>query len=137
MHHPWRMIRGLVDWTVHFTHDLPADVMGVTRWRDRTIWVAHGLTQVERRCVIEHERQHALRGPGGTVESEERLVEIATAHALITLEDLARAARWAQSKDELADELFVTRDVLDVRLAHLHPAERAYLKKELAEETGA
>lgn len=47
---------------------------------------------------------------------------------MIELADLANRAQWAQCRDELADELCVTRDVLDTRLAHLHPAERAYLK---------
>lgn len=129
MHHPWRHIRALVDWTVHWTHELPDGVDGATRWSDRTIWVRQGLSQVERRCVVEHERQHVIRGPGGVITVEERAVDIATAHALVRLEDLVQAVKWARSLPELADELNVTQDVVHTRLNHLHPAERAVLRR--------
>lgn len=133
MHHPWRALRSLIDWTVHWTHDLPPGIDAATRWSDRTIWVRFGLSQVQRRCVIEHERQHVLRGPGGVVEDEEREVDIATAHALIDVADLVEAARWARSLPELADELNVTQDVIHCRLAYLHPSERHALRRVLDE----
>lgn len=129
MHHPWRHVRALVEWTVHWTSDLPEGVDAATRWSDRTIWLRHGLTQVQRRCIVEHERQHVLRGPGGVAVVEERVVDIATAHVLIALDDLVAAARWARSLPELADELNVTQDVLHARLSHLHPSERAVLRR--------
>lgn len=129
VHHPWRAIRELADWTVYWAHDLPEGVNGVTRWSDKTIWLRHGLSQVQRRCVIEHERHHVIRGPGGAIAVEERAVDIATAHALISLEDLIRAAQWSRSLPELADELNVTQKVAQVRLNHLHPAERAALRR--------
>lgn len=129
MHHPWRAIRALAEWTVHWTHDLPEGIDAATRWSDRTIWLRHGLTQVQRRCIVEHERQHVLRGPGGCVATEERHVDVATAHALIQLEHLVDAARWARSLPELADELNVTQEVVQVRLKHLHPSERAVLRR--------
>ena len=128
-HHPWRAIRALADWTVHWTHELPEGIDAATRWADRTIWVRIGLSQVQRRCIIEHERQHVLRGPGGHVGYEERSVDVATAHALISLNALIDAARWARSMPELADELNVTEDVVHVRLRHLHPSERAVLRR--------
>jgi len=133
-HHPWRAVRALVDWTVHWTTELPEGVDAATRWADCTIWVRTGLTQVQRRCIIEHERQHVLRGPGGDVLAEERTVDVATAHALISLEMLVDGARWARSMPELADELNVTEDVLHVRLRHLHPSERAVLRRVHQEE---
>lgn len=129
MHHPWRHVRALVEWTVHWTHDLPEGVDAATRWSDKTIWLRHGLTQVQRRCIIEHERQHVIRGPGGVIRVEERAVDIATAHALVALDDLADAARWARSLPELAEELNVTQEVVHVRLLHLHPSERAVLRR--------
>ena len=134
MHHPWRAIRALVEWTVHWTHDLPDGIDGVTRWSDRTIWVRHGLSQVQRRCIIEHERQHVIRGPGGAIAYEERAVDIATAHTLISLDALISAAKWARSLPELADELNVTQDLAHVRLNHLHPAERAALRRATQQE---
>ncbi|MER7070939.1 hypothetical protein [Terrabacter sp. NPDC000476] len=133
-HHPWREIRALADWTVHWTADLPEGVDAATRWSDRTIWLRFGLTQVQRRCIIEHERQHVLRGPGGHGDREERYVDVATAHALIPLDELVDATRWARSMPELADELNVTQDVVHVRLRHLHPSERAVLRRAAEEE---
>lgn len=129
MHHPWRSVRALVDWTVHWTSDLPPGIDAATRWSDRTIWVRLGLSQVQRRCVIEHERQHVLRGPGGVLEEEERQVDIATARVLVDIDELLDAALWARSLPELADELHVTQDVIHCRLAHLHPAERHALRR--------
>ncbi|GAA2037547.1 hypothetical protein GCM10009740_31740 [Terrabacter terrae] len=123
VHHPWRAVRALADWTVYWTKDLPAGIDAATRWSDKTIWVRAGLSQVQRRCIIEHERQHVLRGPGGHIGREERLVDVATAHQLILLEDLVQASKWARSMPELADELNVTEDVLHIRLRHLHPSE--------------
>ena len=101
----------------------------MTRWSDQTIWLRHGLSQVQRRCILEHERQHVIRGPGGVISVEERAVEIATAHALIRLDDLISAAKWARSLPELADELNVTQGVAHTRLFHLHPSERAALRR--------
>jgi hypothetical protein len=63
--------------------------------------------------------------------TKERTVDVATAHALITLDALIYAARWATSLPELADELHVTQDVAHVRLNHLHPAERAAMRRAL------
>jgi hypothetical protein len=140
VHHPWRAIRALAGWAVHCTHELPDGIDAATRWSDRTIWMRHGLSQVERRCVIEHERQHVLRGPGGVTELEERAVDIAAARTLIKLEHLIDAARWARSMPELAEELHVTEFVLHARLMHLHPSERAVMQRALhdddQEETG-
>jgi hypothetical protein len=123
-------MRALVDWTIYWTHELPEGIDAATRWADRTIWVRHGLSQVQRRCIIEHERQHVLRGPGYLCPiTEERTVDVATAHTLIDLDDLIDAARWARSLPELAEELNVTQDVAHVRLNHLHPSERAALMR--------
>ncbi|WP_076260818.1 hypothetical protein [Intrasporangium flavum] len=132
-HHPWRAIRALADWTVHWTGELPEGVDAATRWADRTIWLRFGLSQVQRRCIIEHERQHIIRGPGGHELYEERSVDVATAHSLIRLDELMDAARWARSMPELADELNVTEDVVHVRLRHLHPSERALLRRAAVE----
>ena len=127
MHHPWPAIRALIGWTVYWTNLLPEGVDGATRWSDHTIWLRRDMSQVERRCVVEHERQHVLRGPGGVVDLEERAVDIATARALIELPDLIYAAKWATTVFELADELHVTPDVVRTRLDHLDDCELAAL----------
>lgn len=129
MHHPWRAVRGLPDWRVYFTDRMPAGVRGATRWRDRTIWVRAGLSQVERRCTIEHERQHVLLGPGSHGPGEERLVRQAAARELVTVEVLADALRWSRHPAVVADWCWVTVSVLGDRMDHLHPAERHALRR--------
>ena len=129
MHHPWRAIRALADWRVVWTRNLPDGVNAMTYWDGRVIWIRHGLSQVQRRCTIEHERQHVLRGPGGVTDLEERAVDIAAARTLIKMEHLVDAAKWARSMPELADEMNVTEFVLHTRLMHLHPSERAMLRR--------
>lgn len=129
-------MRDFVDWTIEWTHDLPDGIAALTVWADRAVWVSASLSQVERRCVIEHERQHLIRGPGGSVAFEERAVDVATAHALIRLGDLVEAAKWARSLPELADELNVTQDVVHTRLRHLHPSERAVLRRARRDQQG-
>ncbi|MBZ4496954.1 MULTISPECIES: ImmA/IrrE family metallo-endopeptidase [Dermacoccus] len=127
-HNPWRTLREQhSEWHVHFVPALLGEALGITRWGDRTIWLAHDLTQVQRRCVLEHERQHILRGPAGQGDDEERAVEMATARELVTLDDLVDAARWSTDLRQIADHCWVTLDVLMCRLRHLHPAERFVL----------
>lgn len=132
-HNPWRAMRDEhPEWHVHFTAALPGGALGITRWSDRTIWLTPNLTQVQRRCVLEHERQHILRGPAGQGDDEERAVEISTARALITLDDLADAARWSTHLREIADHCWVTSEVLSCRVRHMHPAELAALREAVA-----
>lgn len=126
MHHPWRAVRGLPEWEVVTTDDLPAGVVAATTWRDKTIWLRRGLSQVERRCAVEHERQHILRGVV-CGDADEAFVEQATARALISLEALADALRWSRHPREVADAVWTTQAVLRCRVRHLHPAERAAL----------
>ena len=123
-HNPWRAMRvDHPEWRIHFAPSLPWGALGVTRWSDRTVWLVSGLTQVQRRCVIEHERQHILRGLHSCDSADERAVDIATARTLIPLDALVDAARWPTNTSEVADALWVTRDVLRCRARHLHPSE--------------
>lgn len=132
-HHPWRSLRlDFPEWRVGYARALPGGARGITRWSDRTLWLLLDLTQVERRCVLEHERQHILRGPAGQGHDEERAVEIATARQLVTLADLVDAARWSTDLREIADQCWVTSDVLACRIRHMHPSERAILREAIA-----
>ena len=45
--------------------------------------------------------------------------------------DERAALAWAHNLDEAADELWVDVETLEVRLAHLHPSERHYLRRRL------
>lgn len=130
MHNPWGILRRLADWTFEIA-PLPAGVWGLTDWRHRTITIRPGLTQAERRCALSHETQHVRRGPGPGSQREEDACDQGAARELIDLHDLGEALAWAHNLDEAADELWVDRRMLDVRLAHLHPSERAQLKRRL------
>ena len=89
-HHPWREMRALPEWSVHYAPSLPWGAHGWTRWGDRTVWLRSGLTQVERRCALAHELEHVRRGPEGQGEHEEAAVEQATARALISISSSSR-----------------------------------------------
>jgi len=132
MHHPWRAFRHLADWTLHWAH-LPEGILGHTDHARKIVTLAHGLTQAERRCTIEHERQHVLRGPVAPWrrEREEREVDAAAARQLISLDALVEALAWSDCEHEVADELWVDVAMLRARLEHLHPSERHHLRRRL------
>lgn len=91
---------------------------------------------MQRGCTITHELVHIERGPvpkdPWLKVREESYVEQEVARRLIKLEPLGEALAWANHMSEAADCLWVTERVLEVRLAHLHPSERAHLKRRLA-----
>lgn len=132
--HPWREFRSLTDWTLTWAA-LPARIMGLTCWTDQTVTLDRTLLQAERRCTIAHEVEHIRRGPVPAepvlAAREEAAVEQAVARRLITIRALGEALAWSQHPAVVADELWVDEDTLRVRLEHLHPAERAYLKRRL------
>lgn len=134
VYHPWRRFRALARWTLQQA-DLPEGVHGQLRWSTRTVTLDRRLSQVQRRCTIAHELVHIERGPvpcsAWLAEREEAAVEQEVARRLIKLKDLGEALAWARHASEAADVLWVTEDVLRVRLEHLHPAERAYLKRRM------
>lgn len=128
--HPWRRLRELAELEVHFA-ELAEGVRGTIY--NEIITLAAGMNQVERRCVLTHEILHWEMGHRTRCKHrDEVLVQQATARRLITLDDLAAGLAWAHNRAELADELWVLEDVLDVRLDHLHPVERAHLHRATA-----
>lgn len=136
MHHPWRTFRELVEWTLVWA-PLPFGVWGQTDFDAKTVTLTLGMSQAERRCTIAHETQHILRGPApvGVMGREELLVDQNAARLLLPdVRAVGEALAWANGLDEAAEELWVDRDLLRVRLEHLHPAERAYLKRRLEED---
>ncbi|QSZ49371.1 hypothetical protein [Arthrobacter sp. D5-1] len=93
-----------------------------------TIWLDKSLDQVERRCALTHELVHLERRHIGcqplAVESE---VCAETARRLVALDQLVRGLRWSRSFAELADELWVTEDVLKDRFNNLAPEDWAII----------
>lgn len=96
-------------------------------------------SQAERRSVLCHELAHALRGdlPTGSAvldAKQEATVTKWAARQLIELTALLDALRWSLSIGEVADELWVSEELVRTRLDHLHPAERAWLKRCLRDD---
>lgn len=127
-HHPWRALRALGDWTLHW-RDLGEDRLGVTDFDERTVTLTTGMTQAQRRSTIAHETVHIERGPvpAWLQSREEVQVDQVAARRLITFEALLQAAVWARTVHELAEELWVDEDTVLCRLKHLHPSERTKL----------
>lgn len=137
VHHPWRAFKALADWTLHWAH-LPEGIWGETCWETKTVTLAHGLNQAERRCTIAHETQHVLRGPVPIYMEAKEEVRVDRNAARLLIPDvrvLGDVLAWSTTLDEAAVELWVDVEMLEVRLSSLHPAERAYLKQRLDAES--
>lgn len=116
---------------------------GAQAWyyhRLRAIVMDSRLSQVERRSVLAHELGHVIRGdvPCGSDildGRQESVVDQWAARKLISLDALIDALRWSDDPHEVADALWVTVDLLEVRVAHLHPSERAAVRRGLGDES--
>lgn len=107
--------------------DLPINVLGFLS--GDTIVMQRKQSQVERRTTLTHELIHHERGDDRCDGRDEEYVRQETARRLITLDSLADALRWSTDVHEMADHCWVDVDVMLTRLDHLHPAERAYLRR--------
>lgn len=135
---PWQHLRRLAHINLRWTDD-DVELDGAHAWyyveRDEILMDSR-LTQRERRSVLGHELAHAIGKdrPCG-VEVLDSIQELRAdrwaARRLIDIRVLAEALAWSENLDEVAEELWVTLDLLEVRLAHLHPSERAYLIRRL------
>lgn len=135
-HHPWRRFAGLAEWRLRWG-GLPDGVMGVTCWRTRTVTLAEGMSQAERRCTIAHETEHILRGPArpGAELREELDIDRRVSRLLIpSVPAVADAMSWARGCVETtADELWVDDYLLAVRLSALNAKERRYMDERMNE----
>jgi hypothetical protein len=132
---PWQTIPD--DVTVYFV-DLPAPLLGFCDHRLRSIWIATGLRQRQRRAVLQHELIHLERGPVYLHfrDREEAAVEEATARVLIPISDLCDALRWSRDVHDIADCLHVPAALVRVRADTMrHPAERAAIAAVIADLT--
>lgn len=126
-YHPWRALRDHDEVVVSWRDDMPATMRGATNGKD-IIWMDRHRLQVERRCTIAHELEHIELGDDERQSPKaERLVRRRTALKLIDTAELIDALKWARSLPELADELWVTVDVLQDRLNALSTVERAMI----------
>lgn len=121
MYHPWRALRSLQHVTLLWTPMHRR--LGANNGRD-TIHLDPRQYQVERRCTLAHELVHLEMGhEAECAPAEEARVNAETARRLITVERLIDAWRWSMSLEEVADECWVTVDVLRDRLDNLTPDE--------------
>jgi hypothetical protein len=102
-------------WRVIRTADLPDGINGVTRWGDRTIWLADHLGRLYLRFVFEHERQHALRGPLGGARTAEEIIEEENLCNQLAAEAMWAAGLpvdvdWLDYDDEWVHELVARRE---------------------------
>ncbi|WP_426302741.1 ImmA/IrrE family metallo-endopeptidase [Arthrobacter sp. R-11] len=115
---PWGSLRSLEHVRLSWV-DMPDGARGRTNGTD-LIWLNRGQQQVERRCALTHELVHLERRDIGCQPATvEAIVNAETARRLIHLDHLAKALAWARAFHELADELWVTPDVLQDRIDHL------------------
>lgn len=131
--HPWRRLRDLAHITLLWHEHGDA---GVTDFGHATISLRRGMTQAERRSTVLHECLHVERGPVpvGMADREELRVEKEAARLLMPdIKVVGEALAWSRDLAEAADELWVDEQLLRVRLQHLHPAERGWLKQRLEE----
>jgi len=114
--------------------------MGFTCHTTRTVTLAMGMSQAERRCTIAHETEHIVRGPVPPHEAiqEELAIDRKVATLLIpSLQEVAFAMGRARGRlDVAADELWVDDYLLQVRLTTLSVSERAYVDRWLAGVAG-
>lgn len=138
MYHPWRAFRSLTHVKLRWA-PLPKGILGLTDFDTNEVVLDpdQNVTQADRRCTIAHEMHHLIRGPVPPHLQRREEVEIDKQAARLLLPDVERIADamiWAHGLGEAAEELWVDEDTLRVRLRHLHPAERGYLKRRLAED---
>lgn len=112
---------------------------GPAGWYDfdtQTISLRRGMTQAERRSSLRHELEHHARGwfTEADLKREEQACELAAARDLIDVRKLGEALAWSTDARVVAEELWVDIDLLRIRMAHLHPSERAYLRERLAHQ---
>lgn len=96
-----------------------------------TIWLDDRLTAVERRCVLTHELLHVIHGH--TTEQPhhiEEQIHAATARWLVPWPYLLAAMGEQVDHFDVAEQLGVTVEVLQYRLAHATPGELASLTME-------
>lgn len=121
--HPWRALRALEDVEVGWV-SLAGDRQALTDGANR-IWMDTDLTQVERRVALAHELIHIEYGHECSQDAvTEAWVDREVARWLIPMDRLVDALLWAMSEHEIAEELWVTADMVAARFTGLTAAEQ-------------
>lgn len=120
--------------TLHWA-DLPEGILGFTDFKAGSITLTVGMTQAERRCVLDHELVHVERGPAPAwfQAREERLVDEISARRMIPFDSLVQAMLWSLDDHQIADELWVDVETVRNRLSALDDEETCELNRRLDE----
>lgn len=122
-HHPWRRLRALRDDVEVIWAPQPPGRLAATD--GRVIYMDPRMSQVQRRCAAAHETAHIDLGHvKGCTGKEEQAARALAARRLVAMPQLLAAYQWAEELEEVADELWVTLDVLRDRLDNLTQDER-------------
>lgn len=137
---PWAVLAALPEITLG-EHELHG-ALGLYFDDLKTIILATGLLQVQRRCTLAHELAHFRLGHTACADRrsarrQEVEAEVIAARWLIPLEALVRARLATAHPAELADELWVDVPLLDARLASLTRDEERTLEQRVRACEGA
>lgn len=133
-YHPWRHADAL---GVKVLIEELEDCVGYWDHGTRTIHLARGITQRQRRAVLAHEVEHACNDDRPLLDAvlhtrRERATDLVAARRLIPFDLLVEALRWTGNERELADELWVDIPTVRMRLVTLTVGERAAIEAGLA-----
>jgi len=107
---------------------LPGFLVAATN--GRTIYLDERLTLREKRCAITHELVHIESGHSECQPpAVERKVRALAARRLVSWEAVWEHAPWANSIDELAEDVMVTKSVLSDWIASLPEDARMALQR--------
>jgi Zn-dependent peptidase ImmA (M78 family) len=133
---PWTAVARLQDVLVAFA-DLPS---GRGWWEpdEKVLLLDRRQSRREMRCTLAHELEHIMRGDCDVSTAspilharQEVAACAAAARRLIPMARLIDALLWSQDEHELAEELNVDLDTLQVRLLTLTPDEHALIDDRL------
>jgi hypothetical protein len=124
------------EWRV-WTADLDGIVPEVMSPRRKFILLEETTSAVVQRCSLAHAIAHIDLGHGWTLpgwfeNKEESDADDLASRRLISLEDLARALTWSRDREEVAAELEVDLEMLEVRERKLTRDERKRLRRMLS-----
>jgi len=116
---PWRHLREKHPGVDVREAELPPSLLGCMDHYTNIIWLDSRLLRGEQRATLAHEIGHLELDPciaGRWYTAPEWKVDRWAARRLIHVEDLLRAFQWTSNLDEMAEELWVDRHTLRVRL---------------------
>lgn len=106
-------------------------------WRRQVILIERHMSRSARLCAEAHavahlDLEHAATLRGVLEAREEHSADLLAARRMVEVRALASTLTLDLPPADLADELGVTSHLLTVRLNHLHPSERALIRRHVA-----